>query len=344
MQSSQRFRYEQYLGALEQLGFAVQIHPFFRPDVSSILYKKGYAVAKVLGTIRGCLSRLALVLRSRRTDIFFIHREAAPLGPPFTEALLFFLGRRVIFDFDDAIFVPRSIGANKAVRFLKWPSKTAFICRHARKVATCNPFLVEWASQFNSNVALLPTTVDLSYHVPCARTPDARVTVGWTGTWSTAPYLDIIRPALAKLQDEIDFEFVVICDIDPGFSELRNYRFIKWSLDTEVKDLAEFDIGLMPVPDGTWEKGKVGFKALQYGGIGIPSVVSNTGSGGEVVLDGVTGKAIDNDPKSWAEAIKELIKNPQLRQTMGTAARKHIDSRYSVRANTPVFLSLFDSA
>lgn len=343
IQSSQRFRFEQYLGALRASGFEVHQHPFFDVSVGEILYKRGRVAAKIFGTLLGFFRRLILVFRSKRNEIYFIHREAAPIGPPIIESLLFLLGRRVVYDFDDAIFVPRSMGANSAFSFLKWPSKTAFICRHADKVATCNPFLVNWASQFSSAVFLLPTTVDLNYHVPKPGAPRQRVSVGWTGTWSTAPYLEIVRPALVRLQDELDFEFIVICDTDPGFPELRNYRFIKWRLESEVDDLAQIDIGLMPVPDGTWEKGKVGFKAIQYGGIGIPSVVSSTGSGGEVVLDGKTGRVINNDAASWAEAIGELINNPDLRLRMGAAAREQIDLKYSVRANTPVFLSLFES-
>jgi glycosyltransferase involved in cell wall biosynthesis len=169
-----------------------------------------------------------------------------------------------------------------------------------------------------------------------------QVVIGWTGTRSTMVYLDIVRDVLIKLQNLYDFEFRVICDVDPHFPELKNYNFIKWSLSTEIEDLSALDIGLMPVPEGEWEQGKVGFKAIQYSGIQAVPVVSATGSGHEVVKHGVTGFVVNNDSESWFLALSNLLNNHILTESMGRAARDYIDTHYSVRSNTQKYLDLFN--
>ncbi len=153
-------------------------------------------------------------------------------------------------------------------------------------------------------------------------------------------YLELVREALIELQKRYDFEFRVICDVDPKFPELKNYRFVKWTLSSEIEDLAAMDIGLMPVPQGEWEQGKVGFKAIQYSGVAAAPVVSSTGSGHEVVLQGKTGLVVDNDRASWVNALASLLDNPDQLETMGQAAREYIDSRYSVRSQVPTYMAL----
>ena len=227
--------------------------------------------------------------------------------------------------------------------FAKWSSKIRFITRHSTKVAVCNNYLVNWVKQYNEHAVLLPTTIDLDYHKPIAKEPltKRRVVIGWTGTQSTMVYLELVREALKALQERYDFEFRVICDVDPKFPELKNYRFIKWALASEIEDLAGMDIGIMPVPQGEWEQGKVGFKAIQYSGVAAAPVVSSTGSGHEVVLHGETGLVVDNDKVAWVEALSSLLDNPAQLEAMGRAAREYIDMRYSVRSQVPTYMALF---
>jgi glycosyltransferase involved in cell wall biosynthesis len=144
-----------------------------------------------------------------------------------------------------------------------------------------------------------------------------------------------------RLQQEYDFEFIVICNYDPGFAELKRYRFIKWQSATEVEDLSTLDIGLMPVPEGTWEKGKVGLKAIQYSALGVVPVVSKTGSGPEVVQDGKTGLVVDNTEDAWYAALAQLLENRSSWQTMGRCAKEYVFPLYSVASQAPVYISLF---
>lgn len=338
----QRFRFEQYLETLRGSGIHIDIQPFLKMETMRILYKPGYMLQKVMGVLAGFGRRLILLPRVFSYDYIFIHREATPIGPPFIEAALFVLGRKVIFDFDDAIFISKTSKANRIVGFAKWSSKIRFISRHSSKVAVCNNYLVNWVKQYNPNAVLLPTTIDLSYHRPIGKQPIAsrRPVIGWTGTQSTMIYLELVRAALVELQTRYDFEFRVICDVDPMFPELKNYRFMKWKLDSEIEDLAGMDIGLMPVPQGEWEQGKVGFKAIQYSGVAAIPVVSSTGSGHEVVLHGQTGLVIDNEKDDWVGALASLLDNPSRLEAMGKAAREYIDSRYSVRSQIPTYMSL----
>ena len=339
----QRFRFEQYLGILRERDVHIDVRPFLDMDTMRILYKPGHMVQKMSGVISGFVRRLLTLPRVFAYDYIFVHREATPIGPPFVEAILFMLGRKVIFDFDDAIFISKTSKVNRIVAFAKWSSKIRFITRHSAKVAVCNNYLVNWVKQYNKNAVLLPTTIDLDYHRPIAKPPLAarRPVIGWTGTQSTMVYLELVREALVELQARYDFEFRVICDVDPQFPELKNYRFIKWALASEIEDLAGMDVGIMPVPQGEWEQGKVGFKAIQYSGVAAVPVVSSTGSGHEVVLHGRTGFVVDNDKASWVNALSLLLEDPGQLEAMGQAAREYIDTRYSVRSQVPTYLALF---
>ena len=340
---SQRFRFEQYLDILRERGIEFDVRPFLDIDTMRVVFKPGYMAKKVLGVISGFARRLLILPRVFTYDYIFIHREAAPLGPPLIEAILFLMGRPVIFDFDDAIFISKTSKVNRFVGFAKWPSKIRFITRHSLKVSVCNNYLVNWVKQYNEHAVLLPTTIDLSYHKSVAKVQLAtrRAVIGWTGTQSTMGYLELVREALKDLQDRYDFEFRVICDLDPKFPELKNYRFIKWALASEIEDLAGMDIGVMPVPQGEWEQGKVGFKAIQYAGVAAVPVVSSTGSGHEVVLHGKTGLVVDNDKASWVTALSSLLDNPAKLGDMGQAAREYIDMNYSVRSQVATYLDLF---
>ncbi|MGI9103742.1 MAG: glycosyltransferase family 4 protein [Terriglobales bacterium] len=337
-----RFRYEQYLSYFRETGFGVDLAPFYDGPTCDILYKPGYLARKTWGVLRGFLRRMKSIARVSNYEYVFLYREAAPIGPPLFEALLFALKKRVIYDFDDAIFLRSQSGVNPLAAWLKWPSKVAYAVRRSYKVSVCNPFLVNWAKQFNDRVVLIPTSIDPEYHSPRPKKHSGRIVIGWTGSHSTAPYLELVRPVLRRLEQDYDFDFQVICDTDPGFPELRNYRFLPWRRETEIEDLNEIDIGIMPVPEGTWEKGKVGFKAIQYSAMGIAPVVSEVGSGHEVVQDGTTGLVVRNTEDDWVEALASLLREPQRITTLGRAAREYILQGYSVPALRERYRGLFN--
>jgi glycosyltransferase involved in cell wall biosynthesis len=340
--ASQRFRFEQYLPALREAGYTIEQASFWDEETWRILYKPGHRREKVLGLVRGFLRRFALLTRSGEYAQVFIHLEAAPVGPPVVEAALKLLGKKLVYDIDDAIFIPRTSKENRAAAWLRWRSKVAQVTRWSDRVIAVNPFLVDWARQHNPRAELVPTTIDPEYH---RRSPDRAENplpvVGWTGTKSTAPFLELVRPALVELQKTRRFVFRVICDVDPGFPELERYEFVKWREATEIADLQVLDVGLMPVPDDPFSRGKVGFKAIQYSALEIPPIVSDVGSGREVVVDGRTGLVLPNETRAWQDALATLLDDPERRRQMGRAARDYILERYSIPAQRPNYLGLF---
>lgn len=342
---SQRFRFEQYLDILHQHGHTYRLASFLDDATWRILYKPGQAARKAWGIVRGFGRRLGHVLAATNYDFVFVHREAAPLGPPVFEWLLAnVLRKRLIYDFDDAIWLANTSEANKIAAGLKWHHKVASICGWAYKNSCGNAYLAAYARQFNPSVVINPTTIDtvhLHNQVRDQAAPGPLV-IGWTGTHSTLKYLRPLVPVLAQLEAEgLAFEFRVISNQPPDFDQpLRSLRFVPWQKATEIPDLLTFHVGLMPLEDDLWAQGKCAFKALQYMALGIPALVSPVGMNTEVVTDDYNGY-ICREPADWHWYLRQLLTDAQHRQQLGRAARATIEQRYSVVANTPTFLALF---
>ena len=342
---SQRFRFEQYLGILRQHGHQFRLASFLDDATWRILYKPGRAARKALGIAAGFGRRLGHLVAATGYDFVFIHREAAPIGPPVLEWLLAkVLRKRIIYDFDDAIWLANTSEANRIAAGVKWHQKAASICRWAYKNSCGNAYLAAYARQFNPSVLVNPTTIDTEHLHNRVRDQAAPgpLVIGWTGTHSTLKYLRPLVPVLAQLEAEgLEFEFRVISNQPPDFDQpLRSLRFVPWQKATEIADLLAFHVGLMPLEDDLWAKGKCAFKALQYMALGIPALVSPVGMNPEVVQPGVNGYLCAT-PTDWYQCLQQLLHQPALRQQLGQAARLTIEQRYSVRANTPTFLALF---
>jgi len=195
-------------------------------------------------------------------------------------------------------------------------------------------------------VEIIPTVVDTETHKPVEvsssrESHKQHLTVGWTGSHTTLFYLAEVVPILVDLQKIYDFTFLVIANKDPQL-QLKHYQFIHWSKETEVEDLQQMDIGIMPLEDTQWAKGKCGFKLIQYGAIGIPSIGTSVGVNAEVIKEGETGFLV-SDTESWKNKLELLLKDSELRNTMGKAARKKIMADYSVTAVNQKFIELFSS-
>ncbi|SNC67698.1 Glycosyltransferase involved in cell wall bisynthesis [Hymenobacter gelipurpurascens] len=340
---SQRFRFEQYFGALTSAGHRYHVAPFISDSTWSVLYKPGHQVQKVVGILSGFLRRTTLLFGVSKYDYVFIHREASPIGPPIFEWLIAkILGKKIIYDFDDAIWIPNTSEANKIVADIKWNHKVADICRWAYKVSCGNAYLRDYAQQFNPNAVINPTTIDTEHLHNQVRDQQApgKLVIGWTGTHSTLKYIEQVVPVLAKLEKEFDFEFRVISNQPPELT-LRSLVYQPWRKETEIADLLAFHVGLMPLEDDLWAKGKCAFKALQYMALGEPALVSPVGMNTEVVQQDVNGN-ICNTSDEWEAALRRLLMDPGLRARMGQAARQTIQERYSVVANRPNFLALFN--
>jgi glycosyltransferase involved in cell wall biosynthesis len=340
---SQRFRFEQYFDVLEEQGFDYKIESFLDESTWKILYQPGYGLRKVWGIIKGFLRRILMLATLHRYSFVFIHREASPIGPPVFEWLISKVwNKKIIYDFDDAIWIPNTSEVNKIVAKLKWHAKVKDICTWSYKVSCGNDYLKKYALQFSKHVIYNPTTLDTNnLHNPSLHTKQSnkRPVVGWTGTHSTLIYLEPLIPVLQELEKEYDFEFCVIADKNPALP-LRSFHFVPWSKETEIKDLLRFDIGLMPLVDDKWANGKCGFKALQYMALGMPALVSPVGVNTQIVDHGENGY-VCSTKEEWKLYIKEMIQDEVLRNDLGFSARKRIVENYSVQANSANFLTLF---
>lgn len=339
--ASQRFRFEQYLDFLKEENISYTLAPFLDDSTWKILYKPGYTGVKIIGILKGFFRRVLVLLRAPGYDYVFIHREAAPIGPPVFEWVIAkVLRKRIIFDFDDAIWLANTSENNRLASRLKWHSKTGNICRWAHCVSAGNVYLAEYARQFNPNVVVNPTTIDTTtLHNQLKDQQTSPVVIGWTGTHSTIQYLDFLIPILNRLAQRFEFTFLVISDRKPAFT-LSCLQYIPWNKVTEREDLLRMHIGVMPLRDDTWAQGKCGFKALQYMALGIPAVASPVGVNTTIITASVNGFLCQTEDE-WEQALAYLLQQPQLRQGMGKAARQRVEAHYSVQANRRTFLDFF---
>jgi glycosyltransferase involved in cell wall biosynthesis len=343
---SQRFRFEQYFPLLTTAGITYRYQSFWDLRAWRMLYKKGHTVQKVMGFVRGVLRRMFVPFLILSYDMVFIHRETMPVGPPMLEWFIArVLRKKIIYDFDDAIWLPNTSDANSIAARIKWHSKVAAICQWSYKVSCGNAYLADYARQFTPHVVINPTTIDTDHlHNPALyppQPPRTVTTIGWTGSHSTLKYLDDIVPVLQTLEARHgnSIEFVVIADKAPTLA-LKHFRFVPWRKEQEAQDLLQIDIGIMPLSDDIWAKGKCGFKALQYMALEIPAVIAPVGVNTEIVDQGENG-FLCSTPPEWMDALEVLIKHKDQRRRMGEKGREKVLRAYSVRSNAFTVLGLF---
>ncbi len=236
--------------------------------------------------------------------------------------------------------LPNYSESNARFHRLKAYWKVNYCMKWASKISAGNDYLANYAKQYNSNVQIIPTTIDTEFHhsISCNHEQNKTV-IGWTGTHTTMHYLNELIPVLIELEETFDFTFLVISNEEPMF-ELRSLAFIKWEKETEIQDLAKMNIGVMPLQKDIWSEGKCGFKGLQYMALEIPTIMSPVGVNTTIVQDGING-FLASSLEEWKEKLILLLKDKELRKNLGKAGRKTVEERYSVKANQEKYLGLF---
>ena len=339
---SQRFRVEIFLPSLKEAGYSFKLLTFLDKNAWDILYKPANRLGKVWGTIKGYFRRINHLFQSLNADFIFIHREAAPLGPPVFEWLLAkVFGKKIIYEYDDAIWIPGGESMTLRKKWLKATWKIKYIIKWSYKVAAGNEFLCNYARQFNSNVFLIPTFVDTEHgHFKQRNQQEGnRIVVGWTGTHTTLHNLEVIEGVIPELKKEIDFDFLIISNKRPGFD--FDFIYKEWELASEQDDLLKMHIGIMPLKQGPWFEGKCGFKLIQYLACGIPAIASPVGVNSIIVLHGQNGY-VAQSPEEWKQYLKILISDSTLRTQMGKMGRAHIVNDYSLKRHKDKVISLFE--
>ena len=274
----QRFRFEQYLGYLKDNGFETKISFLINENDDKIFYANGRYFRKLLFLLKSLWKRLNDIKVARNYDIIFLYREAHMLGITWFEKRLRKLGKKIVVDFDDSIWLNDISNGNRNLAFLKRPLKTNKIIALSDICIVGNRYLADYAGQFNSNVVIVPTTIDTDLYPPRQNneeTDKPKVIIGWTGSSTTIKHFSLAVPILQALKIKYGnrLGFVVISD-EPYGNNLDGLEFIRWNRTTEVADLLRIDIGIMPLPDDAWARGKCGFKGLQYMALEIPAVMS----------------------------------------------------------------------
>ena len=337
----QRYRLEQWAPILAERGVEITYEPFEDEDLHSLLYKPGLLKQKLDLVARGFVRRLSTVRRAKSFDIVYVFREAALLGPAIFERLVHQTKVPMVFDFDDAIFVSYRSPSNGYLSYLKFASKTKSICRMASHVMVGNPYLAGYAGQVNKNVTVIPTTIDTAKYQPLPRRDSDVPVIGWTGSYSTVQHLDTLRGALQKLAKLHRFRLRVIGT--PVYKiEGVDVEAMNWKADTELEDLSLIDIGVMPLPNDAWSKGKCGLKALQFMALGIPTICSPVGVNTDIIQDNENGLLADSEDE-WVEKMSQLLKSREMRERLGNAGRATVEEKYSATTQAPRVYEIFRS-
>ena len=306
-------------------------------------YSAGNLLAKGVIFLKGIRRRWTHIKWAQEFDLIIVQREAFMTGSTYFERALYKTGVPVVFDFDDAIWLMDVSDGNRKLSWLKDPGKTDRILGHMHHVIAGNEFLAEYASQHNKNVEVIPTVIDTEkYRSAVSVGHSGPIVIGWTGSRTTMGHLKASVGMLKDVQEKYGdaIEIRVISDRpleEPGLKVVN----IPWRSATEVDDLAELDIGIMPLPENDWSRGKCGFKGLQYMAMGKAVVLQDIGVNKVIVQHDVNGY-LASSREEWVNRLEHLINDHDLRTRLGTAARSTIEDKWSVNAWKDRYLELFN--
>lgn len=341
---NQRFRFEQYTLYLKQNGYYCTLSPLITTqEEDKLFYSRGNFLRKIPLGLKMGWRRIKDLIRANQYDIILIVREAFIIGIPIFEKLLSLKKPKMVFDFDDAIWINVISKNNRGFGWLKSGSKTSKIIAYSDKIFAGNDYLANHALKFNKNVVIIPTTIDTDIYKPNYSISKEKIIIGWSGSTSTIEHFQFAIPALEMLKAKFGtkIEILVIGDSSYKNSDLGIIGR-PWTLETELKDLQSIDIGIMPLPDNEWTWGKCGLKGLQYMSLEIPTVMSPVGVNKIIINDGKNGFLAD-DVTEWVSKISLLIEDSDLRIRIGQEGRKTIINNFSVLSQQKRYLDQFKS-
>ena len=330
--------YEPYLAAA---GIEVEYLPLLKNEhVRRLAIGRRASIATLIG---GYLGRFWQLLTRRDHDLVWVHYELFPYLPGWVERLILVSRKPVVVDYDDATFHQYDASSNWLVRQLL-RRKLAPLLRAATVCICGNRYLRDYAVQYCANSIILPTVVDTDAYVPAAgRRHAGPVTIGWIGSPSTWV---LVRPYLGLLSDRserfgIEVRVVGAGAVDEA-DKFPGLKLIDWSQDSEIAEVQKMDIGIMPVWDGPFQRGKCGYKLVQYMACALPVVASPVGVNRDMVVDGENG-FLANSVDEWREILTRLILEPELRARLGKAGRIRAEQHYSLAAQAPHLVKVLRS-
>lgn len=336
--ASSRVRMYQYIPALQAAGIAVQVSPLFGDGYVRALYAGRHAWGDIL---QGYFRRIRAQVASYQPDVVWIEKELLPWCPASMERLRG--DPAVVVDYDDAVFHRYDRHRLGFVRGILG-DKIEAVMQRADMVTAGNGYLAEHAIAAGCpSVERLPTVIDLDrYRMRQPREPEMPVVIGWVGSPATADYLRRVAPALQQLARTHAVRCVAV-GARPDQVEETPFEAVPWTEADEAGLVAEFDIGVMPLPDEPWERGKCGYKLIQYMACGLPVVASPVGVNTEIVTPGENGE-LATTVEEWVAALSRLIENPQLRHRQGMQGRQRVMDWYSLQAQAPRLMAMLQDA
>ncbi len=338
---NQRFRFEQYLPHLAANGFHCEVSYLVEASDDTYLYTPGHFIDKLRFVRRSVAKRRRDVARMTDFDIVFICREALMTRSTHFERAFRKKGARIVYDFDDSIWLSNVSDANRRWSWVKDASKTSKLIALADSVFAGNGYLAEYARGFNNQVLIVPTTIDTGEYQPRTSRPEGPIVIGWSGSITTIQHFQYAIPALKAIREQYGDRVTFRVVGDGGYRvPALGITGLPWRKDTELDDLRAMDIGIMPLPDDEWARGKCGLKGLQYMALGIPTIMSPVGVNSTIIRDGENG-FLAHDVEEWVAKLGHLIDDADLRRRMGAEARISVEKDWSLDAWKDRYLQHF---
>lgn len=328
--ASSRYRVYQYLPALRALGVTCDVSSFMDRRLYALSVKRGAGFAKIVRTGLRTGVRLAKVLGHRQYDIVYMQRELLPFGGAFLEHWLKRQGARLVYDYDDALFIKKPSKHNRLATHFRQEGKVVDLMRTVDMVVAGNDYLRDTALENGAAAAVTLHVAEDADRVPARRRDAAKtpLVVGWLGSPSTEKYLELIRGPLERFFAARPNAVLRIMG-GGDFRAAFPVEHVAWSIDGEIAALQAFDIGIMPLPPEEWSLGKSGGKARTYMAAGIPAVCERIGYNVELIDSGRTGMLVQGQDE-WLVALEQLADDPALRERIGEAARDHVRRHFSI--------------
>jgi glycosyltransferase involved in cell wall biosynthesis len=338
--ASSRVRFYQYIPHLEAHGIEIQVAPLLDDKYISNLYA-GKRMS-FLSILSAYTSRIKQLTSSGSFDLLWIEKELFPWVPALAENLLSKLNIPYVVDYDDAVFHRYDMYSNPVVRAILGKNIAA-VMRRATVVVTGNDYLAEYARKAGARrIEYLPSVVDVEHYTVEER-ENTHFRIGWIGSPITAPFVRLIREALEDAGKKIDARLVLVGAgwRDPLIDMEK--EILPWSEESEVASIQSFDVGIMPLPDAPFERGKCGYKLIQYMACGLPVIASPVGANTRIVDQGKTGFLASSN-QEWEKALLTLFHDISLRTRLGNAGRKKVEQEYSLQVAAPRLLEILNSA
>jgi glycosyltransferase involved in cell wall biosynthesis len=339
--ASTRQRLLQYVPALKEAGIEVDYRPLLGDDyVAGLADGRRYSAARIA---RDYLRRLRQIRSEPLGDVVWVYAELFPQLPAAFERLLLRRRRPIVFDFDDAFFHAYDFHRSPIVRRLLGGKLEPLL--RAASACTCgNAYLRDYAAQLCSNTFIVPTAVDTERYLPAKERRGDVPVIGWIGSPSTWQYMQPVAPVLEEMVRAGRARVLIVGSGSASRAQVHNgFEFVDWSEATEIAEIQRMDIGIMPLPDDPWARGKSGYKLIQYMACGLPVVASPVGVNTEIVKDGETGLLANSLPE-WQAALDRLLADAGARVRMGKEGRCRAVAEYSLQAHAPRVVEIIRAA